>query len=223
MYSSPAELGSAVSRSLIMTMKKYPAEGWVRGQYAMTPETQAEMAELRAQISELRLAAKAAADAELEVPEGLASGEDEYAITGTLVFYRKSDIKNGLKTTNTRYQSEVAIPVKWNDIFSDLGPVLMNEATETELRNSVARFCANEVAGAPMKLKHRDFGEFHSFKMNDSLFQDVIVQLFALNLITHGLKKRSATDRSKYWALTPLGQDTLMKLRAIRKSDLEGH
>lgn len=217
MYSSPTELGSAVSRSLIMTMKKYPAEGWVRGQYAMTPETQAEIAELRATVSELRLEAKAAAAAELSIPEGLASGEDEYTVEGTLVFYLKSEMKDGKRVSNTRYQTDVHADVTWNEIFGSLGPGLMNEATETELRASVARFCEQVVIDHAETLENSDFGEFHSFKMSDDLFQDIIVQLFALNLITHGVKKRSATDRSKYWALTHLGQDTLMKLRAITK------
>ena len=46
-----------------------------------------------------------------------------------------------------------------------------------------------------------------------------LVQLFALGLITHSVKKRSTTDRNKYWSLTPLGHDELMKLRAIKKGE----
>lgn len=218
MYNSPAELGSAVSRSLVMTIKKHPAEGWVRGQYAMTPETQAEIAELRAQVSELRLEARASAAAQQEIPQDLASGDDQYGVTGTLVFYRKSDLRSGTSTYELdRYQADVSVPVRWNDLFGYLGPSLMNEATETELRNSINRFSRQVVQGAPGRFMPRDFGEFDSFQMKDDVFQDAIVQLFALNLITHGLKKRSATDRSKYWALTTLGQDVLMKLRAIKK------
>jgi hypothetical protein len=218
MYSSPAELGSGVSRSLVMTIKKHPAEGWVRGQYAMTPETQAEISELRAQVSELRLEARATAAAQQRIPEGLASGDDPYDITGTLVFYRRSDLRTGAPTyTLDRYQANVAVPVTWNEVFGYLGPKLMNEATETELRIGVTRFCREVVEDAPGRFMPGDFGAIDSFEMREDVFQDVIVQLFALNLITHGLKKRSATDRSKYWALTTLGQDVLMKLRAIRK------
>ena len=218
MYSSPAELGSAVSRSLVMTIKKHPAEGWVRGQYAMTPETQAEIAELRAQVSELRLEAKASAAAKQEIPGDLAWGDDAYDVSGTIVFFRRSDLRSGVPTyTLDRYQADISIPVTWHDVFGYLGPSLMNEATETEIKNRVYRFCRQVVENAPGRYMPRDFGEFEGFELRDDVFQGIIVQLFALNLITHGLKKRSTTDRSKYWALTPLGQDELMKLRAIKK------
>jgi hypothetical protein len=215
-YTNPADLGSAVSRSLVVAMKRYPAEGWVRGQFAMTPETTAQMAELRARVSELQLEVKAAASATAEMPVGLASGDDEYFITGSMTFYRKSDIKDGtLKYGSTRYVVDVSVPTTWNDIFGAVAPILMNEASETEFRNLLFRLCENEVKSAPKNFFPRDFGQFHALKLPEELFQDVLVQLFALNLTTHGVKKRSATDRAKYWSLTPLGQDTLMKLRAI--------
>ena len=35
-YNSPEDLGGKVSRSLIQLRKKHPAEGWVRGRFAMT-------------------------------------------------------------------------------------------------------------------------------------------------------------------------------------------
>ncbi|MDP9906072.1 hypothetical protein J2S90_003043 [Arthrobacter bambusae] len=183
----------------------------------MTSETQAEMAELRARVSELKLEVKSSLSTALEVPEGLASGADEYQITGRLVFYRKGDSKGGSYSAAQLYATDVSIPVTWNEIFGILGPSLMNEATESELRKSVFRFCENVVKDEPAGYMPRNFGKFWSLKVEEELFQDVLVQLFALNLMTHGLKKRSATDQNKYWALTPLGQDTLMKLRAIQK------
>jgi hypothetical protein len=47
------------------------------------------------------------------------------------------------------------------------------------------------------------------------------IQLFALGLIQRGIKGRPITDNKRYWKLTTRGEDALLKLRAIRKGDLE--
>ncbi len=49
-YTSPEILGALVSRGLHNAIKKYPGEGWVRGKYALTPEAEAETAQLKARI-----------------------------------------------------------------------------------------------------------------------------------------------------------------------------
>ena len=49
----------------------------------------------------------------------------------------------------------------------------------------------------------------------------MLVQLFALGLITRGTKKRTMSDHNRYWALTPAGEDQVMKLRAIRRPTAE--
>ncbi|WP_349308313.1 hypothetical protein [Microbacterium sp. MM2322] len=58
--------------------------------------------------------------------------------------------------------------------------------------------------------------------MTNEVVADVIVQLFAIGVIERGVKKRTVSDKGKYWALTELGQDQMMKLRAIRRSAAEG-
>ncbi|MDQ0923313.1 hypothetical protein QF038_001821 [Pseudarthrobacter sp. W1I19] len=218
MYSSPAELGSAVSRSLIMTMKKYPAEGWVRGQYAMTPETQAEMAELRALVSELRLEVKASSQA--AVPEDLASGTDPYTLHASLFYFTEAAVEAG-KTWRTapKARQSYQLQVTWNEIIYDVGPLLINEATREGLIEVLNNFALSTIFNSPEVELPKDYGKSVEARVLLECFDDIVVQLFALGIITHGVKKRSTTDKSTYWALTGLGQDTLMKLRAIRKGD----
>jgi hypothetical protein len=214
-YSSPAELGSAVSRSLIKTMKKNPAEGWVRGKFAMTPEAQTEMAELRAQVAELRRELEATVKEQAVVPENLASGTDMHVISGVLDYLLPPDpvIKNQ-KSASAYFSHKVS----WNEVLWELGPVLMSEASEEELRHAL-----NELVMSSIEPGHpglpKDFARGIDFKASTDSLNDVIIQLFALNLTGHGQKKRSTTDRNKYWSLTPLGQDSLMKLRAVPKGD----
>lgn len=210
-YSSPAELGSVVSRAMIRVIKQQPGEGWVRGQHALTPELQAEIAELRARVSELSLELEARSAQNLAT-ENLASGDDEYLLGITLRYYTK-ETKSEPRVQQTASGS---LPMSWNYILAALGPMLINEATELELARGFNELVTRRFQ--QLDFAPDDFGSMLQLKPDAQAFGDVLVQLFALNHITHGIKKRSATDKAKYWALTQLGQDTLMKLRAIPKT-----
>jgi hypothetical protein len=86
-YMSPEDLGGKVSRSLNIARTRDPREGWVRGRFAMTPEQQTEMAELRAAISELTRQLETLRAADERMPEHLAWDDDEYGILANLDYY----------------------------------------------------------------------------------------------------------------------------------------
>jgi hypothetical protein len=216
-YESPAELGGAVSRAISIAKTRTPREGWVRGQFAMTPEQQAEMAELRASVSELTRQLEKLQVADERIPEDLAWGEDEYEISATLEYYSEEAVQDGVRYDTKYYRARTLFGVEWNEIFYELGPALLNEASEGDLWEAF-EILAHRYYGSAVP---ENFGKIKELTPDADCLSDVIVQLFALNLITHGVKKRSTTDRNKYWALTRLGQDTLMKLRAIPKEQDE--
>jgi DNA-binding PadR family transcriptional regulator len=215
-YTTAEDLGGKVSRSLTIARTKDPREGWIRGRYAMTPEQQTEMAELRASVSELTRQLENLRGADERIPEHLASGEDEYEIVAELDFYAAKDLETERGQRNY-YRTQIGFDVTWNEIIYELGARLLNEASEADIWEAFQTLCyRHHTRGAP-----KDYGETKDLRPETDCLSDIIVQLFALNLITHGVKKRSTTDRNKYWALTPLGQDTLMKLRAIPKERAE--
>jgi len=83
-YKTPAELGAVVSRSLFKLIKSNPAEGWVRGQFAITSEMSEELSRLRAQVAEEALRR---ANVELEISrtmEQFAQGSDRVALHYTI-------------------------------------------------------------------------------------------------------------------------------------------
>lgn len=84
-YTSPEDLGGKVSRSLTIARTKDPREGWVRGRFAMTPEQQTEMAELRAQVAELKN--ELTTNRPSDVPEDLESGDDMITLQAWLHYY----------------------------------------------------------------------------------------------------------------------------------------
>ncbi|MDQ0102976.1 hypothetical protein J2T10_002633 [Paenarthrobacter nicotinovorans] len=220
MYNSAEDLGSKVSRALSIAMKNTSAEGWVRGRYAMTPEIRTEMSELRAQISELKLnnELSAAQNKKATIPDDLASGSDKYELYSNLYYYTDTAVKRGVFGQSTRTRRQIVSFVSWNEIFYDVGASMINEASEEDLDVLLDRF-ALSVTIRDEKALPKDHGRTHSVKLLKECFDDILVQLFALGLITHGVKKRSTTDRNKYWSLTPLGQDELMRLRAVKKGE----
>lgn len=215
-YTTPAELGGVVSRGLIKLQRDFPRPGWVRGDMAMTPETEARMAELRAELAELRQAAAEKSEAEaLPKIEGLASGEDpfgfEMRITGT-------HVRDRAKQSYQRktYVWTIAYETTWNEIVQLVGPSLMDEASEREIRGSLQNLGSQLIREQTDKWPDAIL-EWSRSEVSDATADDVLVQLFALDLVAHGKKKRTMSDHNRYWMLTSAGQDQVMRLRALRQ------
>ncbi|WP_294179798.1 DUF4062 domain-containing protein [uncultured Schumannella sp.] len=215
-YTTPAELGGVVSRGLIKLQRDFPRPGWVRGDMAMTPETEARIAEMRAELAELRQAAAEKSEAEaLPKIEGLASGDDpfdlEMEITGEHV---RDRAKPSYQRKN--YLWTVGYETNWNEILQQVGPSLMDEASETEIRESLQNLGRQLIREQPDRTPDAIL-EWSRSEISGASVDDVLVQLFALDLISHGKKKRTMSDRNRYWMLTGAGQDQVMRLRALRE------
>lgn len=103
------------------------------------------------------------------------------------------------------------VPVTWNTIFFEVGPILMEEATEQQMKQRLSS-----------EIWRYDFGKFPEgakTSISDDTFDTIKVQLFALGLTQKSSKKHVPSDTNRYWALTPYGETILMKLRGIPKSD----
>ena len=82
-WETPAELGSVVSRSLIMLQKKHPGIGWVRSDLVPSQEASLEILELRKQIEQLESQLNAARTQAPPGTEKLSQGEEEFEISYT--------------------------------------------------------------------------------------------------------------------------------------------
>lgn len=214
-YTSPEDLGGKVSRSLTIARTKNPREGWVRGRFAMTPEVQTQLAELRAEIAEQQSIRSQKATA---VPDDLANGEDVYEIQVTIDYYTKEEAQ---KRTYERRKSSVdlGVSVSWSEILSGIGHGLMDEASEPALHKTLSSFAFDAWAEDPPARIAKDWGQYSDCRIHNQSVTDILIQLFALGYIQRGTRKRPIADQKKYWALTTSGQDALLKLRAIRKGD----
>jgi len=63
------------------------------------------------------------------------------------------------------------------------------------------------------------FEKWHEVAIKESELDTVIVQFFSLNWIDKSKKKHALDDLSTYWTLTTFGQNHLMRVRAIRRSE----
>ena len=108
------------------------------------------------------------------------------------------------------YRHEVV--TNWNNLIKEIGPVLMQESTESQFKNRLKEFISNsEFEGSPVEK------DSIYVTLPSSVFETVKVQFFALGLIKKGSMKRSSADKNNYWVLTEHGEDQLMKSRALRR------
>lgn len=215
-WNTPAELGSVVSRSLIMLQKKHPGVGWVRGNLVPEKEVTSEILSLRHEIERLENELRKSKTEAPKGTEGLAQGKDK-----TDVFFKfEAERKDNYDT----YTLTNSIEKSWNDIFYTISPLMINEASDLDIKLRLDQFVKewgmSEIVHSKKYQEYEDFGRFEIDKED---FETIIVQLRALGLITQSNKNRSVKDTSTYWSLTPYGDNIMVRLRAIQKLEKENN
>jgi len=202
-YSNADQLAGQVITSLTQAITQSPAEGWVRGSEALTPETREEVVRLREALQnaqeEMALLSKGVVDPNLQ------QGEDSFSVE-----YRME-----------RYGQSISEPAEseftWNELFRAVGPLMFDEASEVTLASALER-----------NIEEREGIDLAGKLLNAQVtvlpdcFQQVKVQLLALGYVGRSQRQRSVRDTATYWTLTPLGEDTLMALRALRRGPEAG-
>ena len=145
-----------------------------------------------------------------EGTKGLAQGEDTFDINYTFVASPNEYAHNG-----NSYQASVN--AEWDDIFSAVSPLMINEATEGDLAKALNKLIS-DLAYSDLK-KSKDLKDLMlmNFRIDSDDFQTIKIQLRALGLITKSTKSRSVKDTATYWTLTPYGDTVMTRLRAIQK------
>jgi hypothetical protein len=215
-YTSAEDLGGKVSRSLTIARTRDPREGWIRGRFAMTPEQQTEMAELRALVVELQRDLETSA--RTVIPEDLSSGSDTHSIFADLSYYTQEELSSW-KREKEATTGVMVMEASWDDIFTAIGPALIDESPENRLRSLLNNMIRTRWYEEPSSVEFPDdLEQLRYLEITEDSLNDIVIQFFALGLIQRGVKKRPISDKTKYWALTSRGEDELFKLRAIRRT-----
>ncbi len=204
-WETPAELGSVVSRSLVRLTKSNPAVGWIRADEATEALAAPEVLRLRKRIEELENSLQQARTSAPPGTEKLAHGEQEYQLDFT--FETTDEFKSWSWTWS--------VNVSWDDIFYDVGPLMLSEASDVRLRLALNNTVKDHTEEARQKDKRLKDQTARSFEISDHDFQTIKIQLRALGLISRSVRPRSIKDTATYWTLTPYGDQVLTTLRAI--------
>jgi len=105
------------------------------------------------------------------------------------------------------------IEFSWDEVFSILSPLMVDEASEPRLRNEIVKVIREQIKE---KKNHRPA----NVEINGTDFQTIKVQLIALGLIEKSEKKRSIKDTEVYWSITPFGENKMMSLKALKKKNV---
>jgi hypothetical protein len=193
-FTSPAELGGHVTTSLVHAIKNDPGIGWVRGDQAMTIETERELIDLRERLVKAEKEREQAQQAMVEDVASLAQGKDEVRIPVRITKSRPkvSTVTHDVVTT-------------WDELFADIGPKMVGEATTRRL-----------MAEVGLHLASRDPEVNPEEITNDALvavedWEKIQLQYQALGLVELGKRRRLR--------LTERGERHLIHLRAIRRDD----
>ncbi|SBS73416.1 hypothetical protein MHPYR_170001 [uncultured Mycobacterium sp.] len=207
-FTSAAELGGQVAMSLVNLVDAQPGIGWVRGDTVLSGEAEREILTLRAQLAEAK-----------EKSQTLVAEKNQQIDPATLV--GGEDLVNvALRVYSGNWNDDTSMwvrsKVSWNDILGTIGPALIDEATEDEVESKL-ELCiylgdmGEKDNEAVTQVKNRQL----SMQKRD--FETIIVHLRALGLIESGTRKRVPSDTNKYLRLTPLGQQKLSALKAIKR------
>jgi len=221
-WENPADLGSKVSRSLIKLTKKSPGVGWVRAN-EIVESSSAEILRLKNRIEELEAGIEAARETAPAGTESLAQGDETFQINFTAVAREKQT--GGAFQVFDAPPAEQAYAFKykasWNDIFSAIGPLMIDEAGDETIKSGLNTFTIERNISAIRKHAGFDGKDIADIHIKDSDFQTIKVQLRALGLITKSQRQRSVKDTDTYWTLTPYGDAVMTRLRAIRRNPEE--
>lgn len=218
-WSSPEDLGSVVSRSLIRLTRDKPAVGWVRADLLPDENATEEILQLRKRVDQLEAELELARTQAPEGSQDFAQGDDEFKIN-YVIEARTPDI-GGIsldlfEASPAKYDSSYS--ATWNQIFAAVSPIMIDESREWGLNKLLKDFVRAKVQEDwDYKLAQENL-EVARLEILDSDFQTIKVQLRALGLITESRRSRSVKDTETYWTLTPYGDTVMTNLRAIRRS-----
>lgn len=136
-WSSPAELGSAVSRSVVQLIKRRPAVGWVKASLVPDETSSDEILKLKNRIEELESSLEKAILQGPEGTENLAQGDDKLTINYVGTVFVDGD------PTDT---FEDVCETTWDELFAFIAPSLVHELSNSTLKSLLDSFIGSKNA-----------------------------------------------------------------------------
>jgi hypothetical protein len=132
-WTSPADLGSVVSRSLVKLIKNNPAVGWVRADLLPDQSATEEILRLRKQIEELQEQLQQSLGTSSAGTEHLSQGDDTIELRYGFGAYRPGQYRS-----ETTYSGTFS--TTWNELFAAVSPLLIDEASDRVVKTALDEF-----------------------------------------------------------------------------------
>ena len=195
-WNSPKELAGVVSRAVAKMKQDRPGVGWVRANLVMDEGGASEMLRLRNENDELRRRLEVAESEPPKGSEAFAQGSERTELNFRHEGQR-GEIQSALFATT------------WDEIFSVIAPVMIDGASDSDLKNKLAEMFTNRQSD---KTGVRVFRAY----IRDEDYQQVKLQFRALGMIVRDDRPIHGQDGKTYWILTPYGDTMLTQIAAAR-------
>lgn len=194
-WHSLMELRELVRTVVPQFISRHSCDGWVRsGNEIASLET----VRLQKRVEELERELQGSRDGGRPPPAGPFPQQE----TLSLRYRGNVFVKGNCKLT------DLAEPLTWGQIFSCVGPVMLDDASEDTLRQALQKW----LSGMALPTAQKVYPNAHavsSVQISIESFNQIKVRLRVLGLITKGVQ-RSIGDTS--WRLTAHGTTTLNQL-----------
>lgn len=205
-WTTPQDLGSVVSRSMIKLMKQFPAIGWVKADGIIDVNSTKEILRLRSEIEKLEQEIKQQSHTAPIGSENLAKGKEIFNFT----------IEFEGKKTSELYLNSYKLGLSWDEIFKAISPYLVMEGTERTMTQALINKIKTIHSDTLRDIKQENnYKVLQNFTLESGEFQTIKIQLKALGLIKQSHRNRSVKDRHNYWTLTPYGDYIMTQLIAL--------
>lgn len=209
-WSTAAELGAVVSRSLTQLMKRAPRPGWVRANQVATSEATEEIVRLRHQNDQLKEQLSRLATSRPAGSENLAQGEDQVELVFTVTLTERSNTYP--RAHHRLVTSEL---FTWRELLVAFGPYLLSEAKLSNVKSALNRIL-RERAYEQVTSANPDL-DYTSTTIQESSLQLVLVQFTALGYLDISTSRDEAGKETRTAVLTPLGRAELMATSAVTR------
>ncbi len=199
MWTTPKDLGSVVSRSIVKLIRDRPATGWVRAD-VMSEDAAREMLRLKTENEQLRQALERAKGERPPGSEIFAFGDETI------------ELHFSFRRGNVFERETQSIKFGWNTLFAALGPIMIDGATDAALKSKLEEIFTHVSLDAGRI-------RISSANIRDEDFQKIKVQFRALGLVTKIGNNPAPGIAPALWTLTPYGDTALTQIAAIRSQE----
>lgn len=209
-FSSPKELGSVVSRSIVQLVKAKPGIGWVRSNERVDGKAAQEILRLREQVERLQKELQSIATTTPPGAENLAQGAEEHPFSFEVEFERVGKYWSG----------STSVPLSWDLIFYNICPRLdEGTASDEEIVATIVHATRFRVLKQTEK-EHKGATDIKITGITRTSLQTIFTQFKALGLVSRAGSNQTTSRR---WKLTPLGESKMNTLFAIPSEDSDSN